>query len=177
MTAVSILDSPLPQVRIEVKTTARKNTEKEVQLLDLREEYEKICLRMSRALLGQHLIGYISKNLASKSELVDDQASAWATATHVSNNCPDEVLERRLKEHELQFHQVLCWGRAATQYPWLPIYASELYDLIFQKPYLKIQPLLADYVVETARKTPAPPPELGKGFLLLHKAREETQPG
>ena len=177
-TAVQVLHSRFPKAKIELKATIRKDMDKEVQLSDMREELDKILIRVNRAILGQHLMCYVSKKFEFKSELVDDQASAWCKAMYkILNNYPDNGPERELTEHELQFRQVVSWGTAVAQYPWLPIYASELFDLIFNTPYLKMQPLLADYIVEFARKTPAPPPELGKGFLVLNNAREETKSG
>lgn len=174
-TAVHVLHSRFPKAKIELKATMRKDMDREVQLSDMREELDNILLRVNRAILGQHLMCYVSKNFDFKSELMDNQASAWCKAMYkILNNYHDNTPERELTEHELQFRQAVCWGTAVAQYPWLPIYASELFHLIFNTQYLKMQPLLADYIVELARKTPAPPPELGKGFLVLKNAREET---
>jgi hypothetical protein len=174
-TAVQVLHSRFPKAKIELKATIRKGMDKEVQLSDMREELDKILLRVNRAVLGQHLMCYVSKKFDFKSELMDDQASVWCNVlSKVLNNYHDNGPERELTEHELQFRHAVCWGTAVAQYPWLPIYASELFDLIFNTEYLKMQPLLANFIVELGRKTPAPPSELGKGFLVLNNAREET---
>ena len=175
MTADQVLDSPLPKAQIELTALAKKDVGEEAQPSDLHEEYENMLIRLNRAILGQHLMCYVSKTSGFKPGLVED-AVLWRNAvSHILNNCPENGLRRQLNEHELQFHQVLCWGRAAARYPWLPIYASELYTLIFEKPYLKMQPLLVDFIVENAGKTPPPSPELGNGFFVVHIAEKETQ--
>jgi len=176
MTAEQVLNSPLPKAQIELTAPAWKDVGKEVQQSDMMEEHEKMLIRLNRAILGQHLMCYVSKTSEFNPDLVEDDAILWRNAvSHMLNNCPNDGPGRQLKEHELQFHQVLCWGRAVARYPWLPIYASELYALIFEKPYLKVEPLLVDYIVEQAGKTPPPSPELGKGLFVPHTAEKETQ--